>query len=173
MCGAINVRTKAGDIAINAARAGGFASTGGGQVRVLYASAPLTLHSDGGDITVRTTTAGVTADTPSGDVTITLDPNVRSVPLDLKTGDGNIVIRLGPRFAADIDAIIVTSDADANAIHTDFSGLSMRRDQVGGRTRIRATGKVNGGGERVSLYAEEGDIRVVAQAPRADVSPAQ
>ena len=33
------------------------------------------------------------------------------------------------------------------------------------------TGKVNGGGDRVTLYAEEGDIRVSAQAPHADVSP--
>ena len=169
--GTLNVRTKAGDVLINAARAGGFASTGGGLVRVLYASGPLTLHSDGGDIIVRSTTGGVIADTPSGDVTITLDPTVRSVPLDLKTGDGNIVIKLGPRFAADIDAIVITSDADASAIHSDFSGLSLRRESFNGRTRIHATGKVNGGGDRVTLYAEEGDIRVSAQAPHADVSP--
>jgi len=169
--GTLNVRTKAGDVLVNAARGGGFASTGGGLVRILFAGAPLTLHSDGGDIIVRSTSAGVTADTPSGDISITIDPSVRSVPLELKTSDGNIIIKLGPRFAADIDAVVVTSDADANVIHSDFAGLSLRRDQIGGRTRIHATGKVNGGGERVNLYAEEGDIRMSAQAPRPDVSP--
>lgn len=170
--GPLNVRTKAGDVLIKAARAGGYASSGGGLVRVLFAGAPLTLHSDGGDIIVGSTTSGVTADTPSGDISITIDPTVPSVPLDLKTSDGTIIIKLGRRFAADIDAVVITSDADANAIHSDFAGLSLRREQVNGRTRIHATGKLNGGGERVSLYAEEGDIRMVSQTPRPDVSPA-
>jgi hypothetical protein len=39
----------------------------------------------------------------------------------------------------------------------------VRREQVGNKTRIRATGKINGGGERVELYAEEGDIHISAQ----------
>ena len=169
--GPLNVRTKAGDVLINAARGGGFASTGGGLVRVLYGGAPLTLHSDGGDIIVRATTAGVTADTSSGDITVNLDASVHSVPLDLKTGEGNIILNVSSRFAGDIEATVVTSDAEANAIRTDFTGLSMRRDQVGGRTRIHAGGKVNGGGERVSLYAEEGDIRVNAQTVRPIASP--
>jgi len=170
--GPLNVRTKAGDVMINGARAGGYAATGGGMVRVLYAGAPLTLHSDGGDIIVRSTTSAVNADTPSGDITVNVDGSVRSVPLDLKTSEGNIVLNISGRFAADIDAIVVTSDADTNAIHADFAGLVFRRDQVGGRTRIHAVGKVNGGGERVSLYAEEGDIRVNSGAPVPIVSPA-
>jgi DUF4097 and DUF4098 domain-containing protein YvlB len=170
--GPLNVRTKAGDVMINAARGGGFASTGGGLVRILYAGAPLTLHSDGGDIIVRSTSAGVTADTPSGDITVNIDNSVRSVPIDLKTSEGNIVLNVSGRFAADIDAVVVTSDAASNAIQTDFGGLSFRRDQVGGRTRIHAVGKVNGGGEHVSLYAEEGDIRVSAGAMNPIISPA-
>jgi len=169
--GPLNVRTKAGDVMINAARSGGYAATGGGMVRVLYAGAPLTLHSDGGDIIVRSTTSAVNADTPSGDITVNVDGSVRSIPLDLKTSDGNIVLNVSGRFAADIDAIVVTSDADANAIRADFGGLVFRRDEVGGRTRIHAVGKVNGGGERVTLYAEEGDIRVNSGAPTPIVSP--
>lgn len=170
--GPLNVRTKAGDVLINGARAGGFASTGGGMVRVLYGGAPLTLHTDGGDIIVRSTTGAVNADTPSGDITVNIDPGVHSVPLDLKTSEGNIVLNVSARFAADIDAVVVTSDADSNAIRADFTGLTFRRDQVNGRTRIHAVGKVNGGGERVSLYAEEGDIRMNTGAVAPMVSPA-
>jgi hypothetical protein len=48
-------------------------------------------------------------------------------------------------------------------MHIDFNGLTVRREQVGKKTRIHATGKINGGGERVELYAEEGDIHISAQ----------
>jgi hypothetical protein len=36
----------------------------------------------------------------------------------------------------------------------------MSRDQVGGKTRVRATGKLNGGGEKIVLQAVDGDIRI-------------
>jgi hypothetical protein len=45
----------------------------------------------------------------------------------------------------------------------DFRGVTVRREQVGNKTRIRATGKINGGGERVELYAEDGDIHISSQ----------
>ena len=70
---------------------------------------------------------------------------------------------MSPRFAADIDATILTSDPEVNEMHIDFNGITVRREQVGNKTRIRATGKINGGGERVELYAEEGDIHISAQ----------
>jgi len=171
--GPLNVRTKAGDILINAARSGGFASTGGGLIRVLYSGAPLTLHSDGGDILIRSTTSDVTADTPSGDITINVDPGVRTATIDARTSEGTVVLNVSSRFAADIDATVITSDAEANAIQVDFTGLSFRREQVNGRTRIHATGKVNGGGEHVNLYAEEGDIRVKSNMMTPILSPAQ
>jgi DUF4097 and DUF4098 domain-containing protein YvlB len=170
--GPINARTKAGDVLVTAARAGGFVSTGGGLIRVLYAGAAMTLHSDGGDIIVRQASAGITADTRSGDITINLDPGVHTAPIDAKTGEGNVTLNVSPRFAAEIDAVIVTSDAESNAIRSDFSGLSIRREQFNGRTRIRATGKVNGGGDRMVLYAEEGDINITAQSLQPLLSPA-
>jgi DUF4097 and DUF4098 domain-containing protein YvlB len=171
--GVLNARTKAGDVLINAARSGGFVSTGGGLIRILYGGGPLTLHSDGGDIIVRETSGSVAADTPSGDITINIDPGSRGVAIDAKTSEGNVTVNVGPRFAADIDAIVMTSDATANAIHTDFAGLTFRREQVGNKTRIRATGKVNGGGERVVLFAEEGDIHIGGQSSNPILSPAQ
>jgi hypothetical protein len=40
---------------------------------------------------------------------------------------------------------------------------------------VRATGKVNGGGERVELYAEDGDIHITTQsaAPFTVMTPVQ
>lgn len=170
--GAVNAKTAAGDIQINAARAGGTLWTDGGIVRVLYAGGPMTLHSGGGDITVRSTSASLNADTRSGDITISVDPTVRSTAIVAKSLQGNVILNVTPRFAADIDATVLTSDEDANSIRSDFNGLSIRREPAGGgKVRIRATGKVNGGGERVELFATDGDIQITGEVQIPLLSP--
>lgn len=158
--GPLTARTTAGDVLINAAHQGAVVSTGGGMIRMLYAAGPTNLHSAGGDIVVRQATGPISAETRSGDVTIVLDPLVRSAAIDAKSSEGNVTVYVNAQIAADIDATLLTSDPEANSIRSDFPGLSIRREQIGKKTRIRATGKVNGGGDRVSLYAEDGDITI-------------
>jgi hypothetical protein len=161
--GSLFAHTGAGDIIVRAARMGGQVTTDGGLVRVIYAGGPMTLRSGGGDIIVRQFSAFMDAETSSGDVTLTADPAQKTIKVTARTLQGNIVMNVSPRFAADIDATILTSDPDMNEMHIDFNGISVRREQVGNKTRIRATGKINGGGERVELYAEDGDIHISAQ----------
>jgi len=161
--GALYAHTGAGDIIVRAARMGGQVTTDGGLIRVIVAGGPMTLRSGGGDIIVRQASAAIDAETTSGDITITGDPKQKSVKVTARTLGGNLVLNVNPRFAADIDATILTADPDVNEMHIDFNGITVRREQVGNKTRIRATGKINGGGERVELYAEEGDIHISAQ----------
>jgi DUF4097 and DUF4098 domain-containing protein YvlB len=161
--GALYASTGAGDIVVGAAREGGVLQTGGGIIRLVYTGGATTLHSGGGDIVVRQASGPIAADTKSGDITLSIDPNEKAQKIEAKTLGGNVVINVTPRFAADVDATIMTSDPDANAIHSDFSGLTIRKDQVGSKTRIHATGKINGGGERMELYATDGDIHLAAQ----------
>jgi hypothetical protein len=152
--------TEAGDVIVRSVRDGGRVFTAGGIIRVLYSGGPITLQSGGGDIVMRQAAGPVSAETHSGDINITADPNQKTPRIAARTAQGNIIVSLNPKFGADIDATILTSDADANAVHSDFPGLQIKSDQVGSKTRIHATGKVNGGGERVELYAEEGDIHI-------------
>jgi len=161
--GSLFAHTGAGDIIVRAARMGGQVTTDGGLIRVIYAGGPMTLRSGGGDIIVRQFSAFMDAETSSGDVTLTADPGQKTIKATARTLQGNIVLNVSPRFAADIDATILTSDPDVNEMHIDFNGISVRREQVGNKTRIRATGKINGGGEHVELYAEDGDIHITAQ----------
>jgi DUF4097 and DUF4098 domain-containing protein YvlB len=170
--GPVNAETKAGDIIARALRAGGTLTTGGGMIRVLYGAGPLHLHSGGGDITVRQASGAISADTRSGDITINLEPVVKTQTIEARTAQGNIILNVSSRFAADIDATVMISDDSDNPIRTDFTGLSIRRDQVGGRTRVHATGKINGGGDRIELYAEEGDIQITGQSVNPLLSPA-
>jgi hypothetical protein len=102
----------------------------------------------------------VNAETASGDIAITVDAASRSQRVDAKTAKGNVTLNVSPQFAGEIDATILTSDPDADTFLSDIPGLSINRDQFGGKTRVRATGKINGGGEKVVLHATDGDIRI-------------
>lgn len=166
--GAVNARSGAGDVTIRAARRGGFASTTGGIIRVGYNGGPLRIQSGGGDINVERSTAPVDANTKSGDVNIIMDPSVRSERVEATTGRGNVILSIAPNFAADIDATIITSTPDQHAVTSHMPGLAITREAFGNRTRIRALGKINGGGPRIVLKAEEGDI-VIRPSVRAPI----
>ncbi|HVS30194.1 MAG TPA: hypothetical protein VMS98_01960 [Thermoanaerobaculia bacterium] len=161
--GQLTARTAAGDVVVESARRGGSIFTGGGIIRLLYSGGPMRLESGGGDIVVRRAAGPVSAETRSGDITITLDHASRSQRVGAKTLKGNLLLNVGAGFGADVEATILTNDANAHAIRSDFPGLTVRRDQVGGKTRIRATGRINGGGERVELSAENGGIQIASQ----------
>ena len=166
--GRLDARTAGGNVTVQRAREGGIVTTGGGTILVQYAGAGMRLSSGGGDIVVRHALGPVNADTRSGDIAITMDAGLKSERIAAKTTKGNIILNLPGGFGADIDAVVITTDP-AHAIRSELAGLSIQRDQVGGKTRIRATGKINGGGQRVELHAQDGGIRIAVDAPR--VSP--
>lgn len=163
--GPIDASTRAGDILVDSARRGGGIQTRGGTIRLFYTSGPTRLYSGGGDIHVRQAAAPVQAHTESGDVAITVDMTSRSQKVDAKTGKGNVVLNVSPQFGADVEATIITSNPDADTIVSDLPGLSISREETNGKTRITATGKLNGGGEKVVLSATDGDIRIVTGPP--------
>jgi DUF4097 and DUF4098 domain-containing protein YvlB len=159
--------TSAGNILVRAARAGGSITTDGGIVKVQYTGGATTLKSGGGDIIVSQAAGPIEAETRSGDITVTADPQQKTQKISARTSRGNVTVNLSTRFGADVDATVLTSDSDADAIYSDFSGLQIRKEQVGAKTRVRATGKINGGGERLELYAEDGTIHITSSAPAA------
>ena len=164
--GVLTASTRAGDILVDSARRGGTLVTTGGTIRVLYTSGPTDLVSGGGDITVRQAAAPINARTRSGDIFLTMDSSASTQKVNARSDKGNIVLNVHPQFAADIDATILTSDPDADTILSDVGGLSISKEEVGKKTRVHATGKINGGGQRVVLQVTDGDIRI-AIAPAA------
>ncbi|HYC92249.1 MAG TPA: DUF4097 family beta strand repeat-containing protein [Thermoanaerobaculia bacterium] len=158
--GPIDASTRAGDVLVDSARRGGAIQTNGGTIRLLYTSGPTRLYSGGGDIHVRQAAAPVEATTESGDIAIAVDATLKSQKVDAKTSQGNIILNVSPQFGADLEATVLTSDPNADQILSDIPGLSISREQVGGQTRIHATGKLNGGGEKIVLQATDGDIRI-------------
>lgn len=159
--GELNASTRAGDVQVEVARRGGTITTNGGTIRLAFSGGPAHLRSGGGDVVVRQAVGPVNARTKSGDIAITADSASKGQKIDALTEKGNVVLHVGAQFGADVDATIVTSDPDAHTFLSDIAGLSISRDQVDGKTRIRATGKINGGGERVTLQATDGSIRIL------------
>lgn len=158
--GTLTAHTRAGDILVDSTRRGGTIDTRGGTIRLLYTSGPTRLTSGGGDVIVRQAAAPVHAETTSGDITISVDPASKSETLHAKTGKGNVVLNVTANFQADVDATIVTSSPNADTFLSDIGGLSISRSQVSGKTHVRITGKLNGGGQKVVLQATDGDIRI-------------
>ncbi|HUP44957.1 MAG TPA: hypothetical protein VM779_05545 [Thermoanaerobaculia bacterium] len=168
--GILSARTDGGNITVERAGAGGTIETGGGTVQVQYAGGPVQLSSGGGDIVLRHAAARVSAETRSGDIAITMAPDLKSERVVARTAKGNVVLTLPAGFSATVEAVVVTSEPNRHSIRSGFPGLSIQREQVDGKTRIRATGKINGGGQRVELQAQDGGIQLVPATVR--VSPA-
>ncbi len=158
--GIFHLHTVAGDITLRSSKSGGVASTGGGSILVGQTSAPVVLTSKGGDIIVRDALSRVRAETRSGDIRISMNPAVRGEQLQATTIGGNIILNIGTGFSATVDATILTTDEAAHSIESELPGLSILRERVGDKTRIRATGNLNGGGNKVTLHAENGSIRI-------------
>jgi hypothetical protein len=80
--------------------------------------------------------------------------------MSAETHGGNILLNLPTGFAADVDAVVITSDPNAPGIVSELPGLTVTREQVDGKTKIRAVGKINGGGAKLDLRSKEGTIQL-------------
>ena len=160
--GQLNARTAAGDILVRAARDGGFAMTDGGSIQILFAGAPIQLQSGGGDISVRNAASNVKADTRKGDITLYLPRAKSPRAVGATTVGGNIVLHVAKNVGFEVDATILTSPGSEHRFDSNLTGLNIVREQAGNRVRIRATGKVGGGGDRLELRTEDGNIQIRA-----------
>ncbi len=143
--------------------------TGDGNVRVDDVRGSLQLETNDGDVRVRGVEGSLHADTHDGNVDIagrfdilnlrTGDGNVdaevtgSSSPQPgwmLRSGDGNIRLRLPDNFAADLNAH--TGDGH---VKVDFPITTPSSTK---ETSMR--GRINGGGVSIELQSGDGDIRV-------------
>jgi hypothetical protein len=111
------------------------------------------LHIETHDGNVNVTGRLDLLDAHTGDGDIEADVEASSGPQPgwmLRTGDGNVRLRLPSSFAADLDA----QSGDGN-VHVDFpvaSSISSHENSV--------RGKINGGGISLQVRSGDGDIRI-------------
>lgn len=167
--GVMDVRTEAGDVLVRAARRGGSLSTAGGNIQLVYSGGPVRLLSGGGDITLRQAGAAVVATTRSGDINVRVVDTARTLAIELSTVGGNVQLVLPPNFGGVVDALVIAPTDQERSILSEFEGLTITRETIGDRVRIRATGRINGGGQRLQLRSEGGNILLRRSTPAAAV----
>lgn len=156
--GAVDARTMAGDVTVGNAKQGGHLSTGGGSVVVRRSGGKLDIETAGGDVIVSESSGGVVAETRSGDIRVRLDARGAAEASDLRTGRGNAIVELPKDAKVSIDATITMPADGANRFESEFPGLTVVRERVGDGLRVRATGKINGGGPQLTINVTNGNV---------------
>jgi hypothetical protein len=170
--GNLDARTVAGDVTVGKLGRAGRIYTGGGSVVVRRAGGPLVAESNGGDVIVVEASSSVSAQTRSGDVRVRLDAKGASESSNLKTGRGNVTLDIPKDAKVTIDATITMPADGTHRFESEFPGLTIVRERVGDGMRVRATGRINGGGPQMTIIANRGNIllrrapdKVAAAAP--------
>lgn len=161
--GPLRARTGAGDVHVRSAHRGGLLQTSGGNIELHYAGAPIDVSSGGGDIAVRRVGGDIHAETKSGDVTLFTEKGISGQNIDATTGNGSIWLNLDSSHRADVDITVVTLPGTRHAITSEIPGLTITRETIEGRLRLRAVGKINGGGARIELHAENGGVQITTK----------
>jgi hypothetical protein len=88
------------------------------------------------------------------------DPRNRDLRSKLETGGGDITLRIADDLPVTIEAELYVSKRYRGdyRIYSDFP-LVIRDEDT---REITAEGDLNGGGDPIRLYAEDGDIRILA-----------
>jgi hypothetical protein len=147
----LNIHTGDGNIRVDAVKGNLQLETGDGDVRLSDIEGILRTDTHDGNINVRGKLDVL--DLRTGDGDIEAEVSALSAPQPgwmLRSGDGNITLRLPSDFRADIDA------------HTGDGRLDMDfpiATSVAGRENS-IEGKINGGGIAVELRTGDGDIHV-------------
>jgi DUF4097 and DUF4098 domain-containing protein YvlB len=154
--GDLAAQTLAGDV--RAAAVGGSArvETSGGDIRIQSVDGWLRARTAGGDIAVPLVGGSVRAETAGGDVRIAVAARAPREGILIVNGGGDVALMLPADFKGDLDLTVTEADPSEPAVRSEFPEISISRKDG----TVRATGAVNGGGEKVKIQTSSGTIRL-------------
>jgi DUF4097 and DUF4098 domain-containing protein YvlB len=154
--GDLAAQTLAGDV--RAATVGGSAKveTSGGDIRIQRVDGWLRARTAGGDIVVPLVGGSVHAETAGGDVRIAVAVRQPREGIRIVNGGGDVALMLPADFKGDLDLTVTEADPSEPAVRSEFPEISISRKDG----TVRATGAVNGGGEKVQIQTSSGTIRL-------------
>jgi DUF4097 and DUF4098 domain-containing protein YvlB len=154
--GDLAAQTLAGDV--RAATVGGSAkvATSGGDIRIERVDGWLRARTAAGDIVVPLVGGSVHAETAGGDVRIAVAVRQPREGIRIVNGGGDVALMLPADFKGDLDLTVTEADPSEPAVRCEFPEISISRKDG----TVRATGAVNGGGEKVSIQTSSGTIRL-------------
>ena len=158
--GHVTATTAGGSISIASSEGNVEATTSGGSIKVNGSAGSLKANTSGGNIRIRGARGAIEAVTSGGGIDAELVESTKSVDThcNLETRGGNITIHLPENLSATIDAELEIR-RKVSRDYQIYSDFPLKIDGSGSRL-ITATGKINGGGDRIKLNTTNGDIRI-------------
>jgi TonB family protein len=163
----VTVKTGGGQIDFGEVHGSVRAQTGGGGIRVLYVAGPMDVESSGGSICLTRVSGSVKAATDSGTITAWINPDnterhgdTVSLPgaSQLTSGDGDIVVFLPKKLAANIELIV--ENGGARRIEAD-PALALQVAKISSTSgAVKGWTSLNGGGAVLRLKTTGGRIKL-------------
>lgn len=177
------LHTSGGDIDVEEINGYLDASTSGGDIDVGRVLGECALHTSGGDIEVRLVENKIRATTSGGDIYLAevygaiysrtsggsievnkrLGKSLADHTVDLASSGGDIILSIPQDLQADIFAqITIYNKWDRNEIRSDFP-LDIQKERRGSKLIITGKGRINGGGDDITLKTSGGNIGIHRQ----------
>lgn len=160
--GEANVSTAGGNVQVRKVSGGARLKTSGGDIVLQGASGTVEAGTAGGDIELTGISGSIKAKTAGGDIKAELIPSGRGGS-ELTTAGGNIRLAVPENAKATIEALIRIegrwgSRKSRYSVKSDFNHESYEQDDDA--EEIRATYKLNGGGEQIYLSTVNSNIEI-------------
>jgi hypothetical protein len=154
--GDLAAQTLAGDVRAAAVAGSARVETSGGDIRIERVDGWLRARTAGGDIVVPLVGGHVDAETAGGDVRIAVAARQLREGISIVNGGGDVALMLPSDFKGDLELTVTEADPSEPAVLSEFPDVSIsRKDRI-----VRATGSLNGGGEKVRVQTSSGTIRL-------------
>jgi DUF4097 and DUF4098 domain-containing protein YvlB len=154
--GGVQARSGGGDVRIGDVGGDARVETQGGDVRVNHAEGAVTALTQGGDITLRGIRGAIKAQTAGGDITVEVVGKEAGAGSEIITQGGDVTLVLPENFKADVSIETKVQDPNGRYIRSDFSELAVVR----GPSTHTATGKLGGGGGKLVVRSQSGEVTV-------------
>lgn len=160
--GEARVSTSGGDVRVRKVTGNATLSTSGGNIHLESASGTVKTNTSGGDISLQNISGSIEAATAGGDVDAELRPSGKGRS-KLSSAGGQITLSIPEDAKATIEATIRIegrwgSSKGDYKVRSDFKADTNEQDQD--EREIRATYKLNGGGELITLKTVNSDISI-------------
>lgn len=160
--GEARVSTSGGDVRVRKVTGNATLSTSGGNIHLESASGTVKANTSGGDISLQNISGSIEAATAGGDVDAELRPSGKGRS-KLSSAGGQITLSVPEDAKATIEATIRIegrwgSRKGEYKVRSDYKADTYEHDQD--EREIRATYKLNGGGDLIELKTVNSDISI-------------
>ncbi|MGC9363066.1 MAG: DUF4097 family beta strand repeat-containing protein [Fidelibacterota bacterium] len=161
----LTLNTSGGDIDIGRVSGECTLNTSGGDIEVRMAEEKIQATTSGGDIYISEVYGAVYGRTSGGDIEVNklLRKSLPNHKIDLASSGGDISLTIPDYMKADIFAQITVYDKwDRCEIRSDFP-LDIQKESRGSKLIITGEGRINGGGDDITLKTSGGNIDIRRQ----------